>query len=120
MNALRATTIHKLLVSLLAAGILNGCDNETALEAYQRESELTALRIEAMEVRTYADLQRYLEARYGSVEELPMTAILSTGEATTVPYSYRLASGIEFTIPIIFTENNERIVDPDFDLNSLP
>lgn len=74
----------------------------------------------ADQVHTYAQLRAYLDQQYGSVEELRVTAIISQGLDAPVPHSYRLSDGTEFTIPIIFTAENERIVDPDFDLKSLP
>ena len=76
--------------------------------------------IAAEDVRTYEELRSYLDQRYDEVEELPVSAIIESGANTRVPFSYRLSDGREFRVPIIFTDSNERIVDPDFDLSSLP
>ena len=76
--------------------------------------------IDAENVRTYEELRSYLDQRYPGIEELPVYAIIGSGMDTSVPFKYRLENGIEFIVPIIFTATNERIVDPDFNLESLP
>lgn len=76
--------------------------------------------VTAKDIRTYEELRSYLDQKYESIEELPMTAIISSDAETNVPFKYRLENGREFTVPIIFTATNERIIDPEFDLNSLP
>lgn len=74
----------------------------------------------AEDVRTYEELRSYLDQEYEGIEELPVTAIIEFGTDTRVPFSYRLQDGREFTVPVVFTSTNERIVDPLFDLHSLP
>lgn len=76
--------------------------------------------MKAEDVHTYKELQSYLDQRYGEFEELPFAAQVSSGTGTRVPFKYQLPDSREFTVPIIFTASNKRIIDPEFDLESLP
>lgn len=76
--------------------------------------------MKASEVETHAQLLEFLQEKYGSVEELRVTALLEMGRRTTVPHRYRLSDGREIEIDIEFTEVGERILHPTFDLENLP
>ena len=71
-------------------------------------------------VETLADLRIFLDRRYRNVKELPVILQLRGGEVVRVPFRYRLGDGREFEVPVMFTESGEAVIDPDFDLNSLP
>ena len=109
---------NSLLLTTLV--LLHACSNDdNGATVIARSSETTVM-IKVEEVRTYDERRSYLDQEYGVVEELPVLAVVASGMDTTVPYKYRLQDGREFTIPIVFNASNERIVDPEFDLYSLP
>jgi len=106
-----------LLTTLLATGC---CSEEATVSFNDTRTNEPQVMIESENVHTYEEFRSYLQQRYGEVEELPVTAIITSGIDTSVPFKYRLNDGREFTVPIIFTAANRRIVDSEFDLNSLP
>lgn len=107
-----------LLLTLLLGA--NSCSDEATTPLEDTSFNEPKVMIDASDVRTYEELRLYLDQTYAGVEELPYAFAISTDRDTSVPIKYRLADGIEFTVPIIFTASNNRIVDPIFDLGSLP
>lgn len=111
-----------LLLPIILVIVLStsSCSEESTLSSGDTLSNEPDSDISAEDVRTYPELLSYLEQRYGQVEELQVAALIEYGRDTHVPFRYRLEDGSEFTVPIILTSSNERIVDPEFDLRSLP
>jgi|GEM_PF-5793349 len=112
----------KLALSILSLLLLVSCNEQASLSLEDFASRETEPEIDAGSVHSYEELQHYLRAKYGegNFTELPFAAIMSSSEDNHVTYSYRLANRTEFEIPIIYTTRNERILDPEFDLNTLP
>ena len=108
------------LLLLTTLVLMHACSNDDNGATVIASSSDPTVMIKVEEVRTYDELRSYLDQEYGVVEELPVFAVVASGMDTTVPYKYRLQDGREFTIPIVFNASNERIVDPEFDLYSLP
>ena len=107
-------------ILLITALSLSYCSEKTTVSVIDNRSNEPRNMIKAADVHTIEELRSYLDQRYGEIEELPVTAIITSGMDTNVPFKYRLQDGREVTIPIIFTASNEQIVDPEFDLESLP
>ena len=105
---------------LITALSTSYCSEELILSGNENRSNEPRAVIKAEDVQTYEELRSYLDQRYGEVEEMPVTALISSGMDTSVSFKYRLQDNREITVPIIFTASNERIVDPEFDLESLP
>ncbi len=72
------------------------------------------------ETTTHDQLLSILNEKYGAVEELPVWTLLTFGEPKLVPHKYRLTDGREISIDILFTGTGERVLDPAFDLETLP
>lgn len=108
------------ILLLITALSISYCSEETTVSVIDNRSNEPRNMIEAADVHTYEELRSYLDHRYGEIEELPVTAYITSGMDTSVPFKYRLQDGREVTVPIIFTASSERIVDPEFDLESLP
>lgn len=117
--ALGASAMKNILLVITVLSI-SSCSQENTVSVIDNHSGDSRVMIEAADVHTYDQLRSYLDQRYGDIEELPVTAILTSGMDTSVPFKYLLQDGREVTIPIIFTASNQRIVDPEFDLESLP
>lgn len=101
-------------IILLAALLVSSCANES-------ESKLKGkVLMDAENVESHDELLEFLAEKYGSVKELPVMALLSSGERKMVPHKYRLPDGREVSIDIVFTEQGKRILDPAYDLNRLP
>lgn len=75
--------------------------------------------ISADDVRTQEELDLYLKQKYGDVQPL---ASLWQGsrDSGSGDYRYRLPDGKEIAIPGIYTRSMGNIIDPEFDLQSLP
>ena len=108
------------ILLLITALSISYCSEDTTVSDMNIRSNEPRNMIDAADVHTYEELRSYLDQRYGEIEELPVTAIITSGMDTNVPFKYRLQDDREITIPIIFTASNERILDPEFDLESLP
>jgi len=119
MAALGAPTMRSTLL-LIAIFLISSCTEDTAISYDETYSEELGNILEVEDIRTYEELRSYLDRKYINVEELPVAALIESGADTIVPYKYRLQNGKEFTVPIVFTASNERIVDPEFNLHSLP
>ena len=119
IQMLGAIAMRNLLL-LTTLVLMHACSNDDNGATVIASSSDPTVMIKVEEVRTYDELRSYLDQEYGVVEELPVLAVVASGMDTTVPYKYRLQDGREFTIPIVFNASNERIVDPEFDLYSLP
>ena len=100
--------------------LISSCTEQNSETSVERFSDVPDIGISPEYVRTYDDLQLFLEQQYGDVEELPFAAMIASGMPTRVLFHYRLPDGREIEIPIIFIGLGERIVDPEFDLYSLP
>ena len=113
----RAMRFTLLFITALS---ITSCSEELRVSSNYARSNEPIVMLDPKNIRTYEELRSYLDRRYGEVEELPVAAIISSGMDTSVPYKFRLQGGREFTIPIIFTASNERIVGSEFDFGSLP
>lgn len=116
--AQKMRSLANLASAIIAILSISACSQEATMTVSDTSSDQTSISSE--DVRTYEELRSFLDQEYEGVEELPITAIIESGTDTRVPFSFRLQDGREFKVPVVFTRNNERIVDPMFDLNSLP
>lgn len=107
-------------VFVLCCLLISSCAEENGESSITEFAGDNSMAMNPYDVETYDDLRTYLDQKYGDIEELPVAALISSGMRNRVPFDYRLPDGREITVDIIFTENGQRIVDPDFDLESLP
>ena len=81
--------------------------------------ELTSYSVD--EVRTYEELERFLRAKYGNIQPLPSIWMSSgIGDSGSGAFSFRLPNASEVSIDGLYHSATGKIVDPNFDLRSLP
>jgi len=126
----------KFPILIVALAILTSCSEEDAVfvpsrivsepftsfttEEAQLDKELVSYSVD--EVRTYKELEGFLRSKYGDIQPLP-SIWRSPGigdSGSSGPFSFRLSNGSEISINGLYDRETGQIVDPNFDLRSLP
>jgi hypothetical protein len=86
-----------------------------------RNDQASVPQLSIENVRTYDELETYLRRKYGDIQ--PLQSLWSSsgnGDSGQGPYRFRLSDGSEISIDGIYSRTTGQIVDPDFDLRTLP
>lgn len=101
--------------------LLFSCTEEEDVFAPYRAANRAALQLSVDDVRTYDDLETYLRNQYGDIQPLPsIWGGSGSSDSATGPYSFRLSNGTEVSIDGIYSRATGKIIDPNFDLRTLP
>ena len=71
------------------------------------------------DVQTRDELDLYLRQKYGDIQSLP-SIWQGSQDSTFGDFRYRLSDDTEIAIPGSYTSSTGTIVDPEFDLRTLP
>ena len=111
----------KFSIIVVTCSFLFSCsDNEDVLAQFETSAD-TSPRLLANEVRTYDELEAYLRQEYGDVQSLPSVwQSAGNGDSGSGPFWFRLPDGSEISVDGIYSRATGQIVDPAFDLRTLP
>jgi len=106
------------IITIMAIASISCSRNEN-----QSESTLPAgdvMKILAVDnVRTQDELDIFLKQKYGEVQSLP-SLWQGSRDSSFGDFRYRLSDGKEISIPGVYAVSTGNIIDPEFDLRTLP
>jgi len=113
----------KYFIFLLIGVSVYSCKEQEDVFAPYTTDTAPVIDISIDDVQTYDELEAYLRNRYGGIQPLPSiweATSPSINESSKGPYRFRLQDGTEISIDGIYARDTGQIVDPNFDLRSLP
>ncbi|PCJ28029.1 MAG: hypothetical protein COA96_02380 [SAR86 cluster bacterium] len=111
----------KFLIHIAAIASLLSCSEKDDVFAPYKAGSEPATQFSVDDVRTYDELEIYLRGKYGDIQPLPSYWSGSgDGDSGSGPFSFRLSDGSEISIDGLYNRATGQIVDPNYDLRSLP
>lgn len=118
MHTYRRTMKNITIISLITLALVSCSQDENRSASTLPGGDSIKL-IAVDNVRTQDELDIFLKQKYGDIQSLP-SIWQGSRDSSFGDFRYRLSDGKEISIPGIYTSSTGNIVDPEFDLRTLP